>query len=209
VARKLTKAERDANVKAGLTPTGKIPTPRTRGEDKPPKFPAGDYRCSGNAFTATRKNRFCTVLRETGEKALAAADVGVHIKTAERHRHEDQLFREAWDEALRQHAAVYAKEMYRRGVEGWDEPVFGSQGKDAGVGVVGWVRKYSDRLLIEQARKHDPGYTPTQRIEQKVEHSGPGLALGNLSPESQDQLREILERELSRVPQEEAPDDPE
>lgn len=207
---KLTPEEKAANVAAGLTPTGKIPTPRTRGEDKPPKFPEGDYRCTGNAFTATRKNRFCAVLKATGEKALAAAEVGVHLKTAERHRHQDELFREAWDEALRQHAAVYAKEMYRRGVEGWDEPVFGSAGgKDAGTTIVGWVRKYSDRLLLEQARKHDPGYTPTQRIESRVEAvNSPGLDLSKLSPESQDQLREILERELQRVPQEEAPDDP-
>lgn len=198
---KLTDAEKAANVAAGLTPTGKIPVSRAKGADAAPKFPEGDYRALGTNFTPKRKNRFITVLRETGEPALAAADVRVNLRTAQDHRHKDDLFRDAWDEALRQHAGIYAKEMKRRGVEGWDEPVFGSQGKDAGTGIVGWVRKYSDRLLIEQARKHDPGYTQTQKVEQTVKTEGgaAGLNLDSLSPESRADLRRILERELARA----------
>lgn len=203
---KLTPEERAANKAAGLTPLGRIPHPRLKGENKAPKFSKDDYRAVRNHFTAVRKNKFLIVLKATGEPPLAAADVGITIKTARVHRSKDLVFRDAWDEAMRQHASVYAKEMYRRGVDGWDEPVFGSQGKDAGMGVIGWVRKYSDRLLMEQARKHDAAYTPKTRIESTVEHRGAGIDLSRLSVESQDQLREILERELTRVPQEEDPD---
>ena len=82
-------------------------------------------------------------------------------------------------------------------MEGWDEPVFGSQGPGTGVGVVGWVRKYSDRLLIEQAKKHDKRYNHTQRIEQQLTvENKPSLELEKLSPESRADLRKILEREL-------------
>jgi hypothetical protein len=39
------------------------------------------------------------------------------------------------------------KAMLKRGVIGWDEPVFGSLGSGAGTGVVGKRRMFSDRLL--------------------------------------------------------------
>lgn len=205
----LSPEEKAANVAAGLTPLGFVPKPRTRGEDKAPTTPKVDYyKTAHTPFTVARKNMFLVILKKGGEPALAAMDVGISLDTAYRHRGADPLFRDAWDEALRQHAGIYAKEMIRRGVEGWDEPVFGSLGKDSGVGIIGHVRKYSDRLLIEQARKHDPGYTPKSQIQSTVEHVGAGIDLSRLSPASQDQLREILERELANVrPPED--DDPE
>lgn len=195
---KLTPEEKAANVAAGLTPTGRVPQPRDSGTDDPPRFDVDHMpKPQRTRFTPKRKNNFLRVIRETGEVALAAADTGIAIRTAEEHRRNDPVFRDAWDEAKRQHAAIYANEMRRRGVEGWDEPVFGSQGKDTGIGIVGWVRKYSDRLLIEQARKHDPGYTPKQKVESTVTVEGQGLSLDQLSPESRADLRRILERELA------------
>ena len=207
--RKLTEEEKAANVAAGLTPTGRIPK---RSKDDPgateaPSYEPGDYRVLHTNFTDHRKNHFIRILKETGEPALAAADVGVALRTAQRHRGSDELFRDAWDEALRQHAAIYAMEMKRRGVDGWDEPVFGSQGAGAGVGIVGWVKKYSDRLLIEQARKHDPeGYTPRSKVEATTTVETKGLSLDQLSPESRADLRRIIERELEAQAEQEDPE---
>lgn len=216
--RKLTEAEKAANVAAGLTPSGMMPTKR----EKPKKpvaqkqitsasaapvgrtapnggggdFPLGDYRCRRTRFGATRKNRWLKLLAECGEESLASAEVGVSPWTVRDHIKSDPLFREARDEAFRQHASLYSKEMKRRGLEGYSEPVFGSQGPGAGTGVVGYVTRYSDRLLLEQARRFNKEYTPTSKVEQSTTLKGsPTLGLDRLTPESREDLRRILERE--------------
>lgn len=208
---KLTDAEKAANVRAGLTPTGKIPRGRgpgvpqanvpnrKNGLDKPPKFAPGDYRCLGFGFTPERKNKYLAALAKHGETVLARIEVGISKRTEERHRAEDAVFRDAMDEALRQYGATLSKEIHRRGVEGVQEPVYGNVGgQGGGTGVIGFVTRYSDRLLLTQAQRFESAYTP----KQKVEHSGAvkseGLGLEQLSPESQDDLRRILERELER-----------
>lgn len=208
---KLTQAEKAANVAAGLTPTGKIPkrgpnAPSTKnGTNTPAVYPPGDYRCMGTGFTPKRKNEYLRVLKETGERAFARASVGVSERAVTRHRSEDPVFREAEDEARRQHAAIYGLEMIRRGVTGIQKPVYGhTGGQGGGTGVVGWVTEYSDRLLMEQARRHEGEYTPKTKVE-TTNISSPALGLGDLSPESQDDLRRILERELAKAPPKDVP----
>lgn len=202
---KVSDADKAANVARGLTPTGKIPmrgknAPNMKnGKNKPDVFPEGDYRSLGAAFTAERKNRYLDKLRETGERSLARAAVCVSKGTVQRHRSEDPIFRAAEDEARVQHAAVYSQEMFRRGVTGIQKPVYGSQGPQMGVGVVGWVTEYSDRLLMEQARRFEAEYTPKTKVE-TTSISSTALGLSDLSPESQDDLRRILERELAKTP---------
>jgi len=207
---KLSDAEKAANVRAGLTPTGKIPkargpgvpqanVPNTKnGINKAPEFPQGDYRCTGFAFTATRKNKYLEALARTGERVLARMEVGISLRTEERHRSEDPLFKEGMDEALRQYGAVISKEIHRRGIEGVQEPVYGNiGGQGGGSGVVGFVTRYSDRLLLTQAQRFEPGYTPKTKVETTITKAD-GLGLEDLSPESQDDLRRILERELEK-----------
>lgn len=207
---KLTPDQIAANLAAGLTPTGKIPkgpspgvkkgqVPSRKGVNKRPDVQPGDYRHLGFHFTPQRKNAYLAALAKHGERALARVEVGISQRTEERHRAEDPLFRDAMDEALRQYGAKLSLEIHRRGVEGVQKPVYGNiGGQGGGTGVVGFVTEYSDRLLLVQAQRHQPEYTP----KQKVEHSGAvkseGLGLEQLSPESQDDLRRILERELER-----------
>lgn len=208
-------SEKATNVQNGLTPTGlirqpglrkakpgqidskhKVPVGRGRTKTNKPAFPPGDYRSQGKAFTVGRKNHYLRIVRETGEEAIARADVGVSYGTVCDHMTKDKDFQEGVSEALRQHASVYAKEMKRRGVDGYQEPVFGNQGPGAGSGIVGWVTRYSDRLLLEQARKFDPKYTPTSIVKQTTTVKGlPSLGLDKLSAESREDLRRILERE--------------
>lgn len=205
----LTKAEKDRNVALGLTPLGKIPQrvhkPRQKPVRKPvaglkqprgTSYPAGDYRCRGTLFTAARKNRYLEIIREVGEEPLARAEVGVSYHTVNDHKKKDPIFKDAIDEAFRQHASIYSKEMIRRGVVGVDEPVFGSGGKDAGTIIVGTIRRYSDKLLMEQAKRFQKEYTPRQVVESTIKAAGPpSLGLEALSPESRADLRRILERE--------------
>ena len=209
--RKLTDTEKAANRAAGLTNSGRIPKgpspgfkraniPNSKnGINTPVKFLRNDYRCLGTHFTPARKNHYLIALRRTGERALARAEVGVSIAVEKAHRSKDHQFRDAMDEALRQHACVYTQEMKRRGVDGIQEPVFGSLGggPGSGTGVVGWVTKYSDRLLMAQAMRFEAEYTPKSKVETTITKVD-GLGLEDLSPESQDDLRRILERELAR-----------
>lgn len=223
VFRKLSDSEKAVNVQNGLTPHGLIKlTPEDRrkaklvakkarrdqlnqitskqkvpvGRAQKISYPEGDYRCQGRKFTVGRKNHYLRIVRECGEEVLARADVGVSWGTVKSQLEADPAFREGLAEAYRQHGAVYAKEMKRRGVDGYQEPVFGSQGPGAGSGIVGWVTRYSDRLLLEQARKFDKAYIAKTVVEQTTTVKGsPSLGLDKLSAESREDLRRILERE--------------
>ena len=62
----------------------------------------------------------------------------------------DEEFAEAWAQALEQGTQRIEDEMLRRGVEGWDEPVF-QKGE-----LVGHVRRYSDQILAQLHRIRRP-----------------------------------------------------
>lgn len=195
--RKLTDAEKHINKLAGLTPSGQLPlTSKERDAAQRAEalgFDPSDYRCQGLEFTPHRKNHYLRTLRETGEHALARAEVGVSAATVKEHIESDSLFHDAVAEALRQHAAVYTREMYRRAVEGVDEPVFGSQGPMMGSGIVGHRRRYSDALLVKLAERFEPEFTPRQKVEQVVQARVEPLGLDKLSKEARRKLREVLE----------------
>jgi len=202
----LTDAQKARNVANGLTPTGRVRQKRLsrKGMDKLPDYPPGDYRSLGVNFTPARKNAFLDIIREKGLTSAACAEIGLSPCTVSRHRSEDPQFRDAMDEAFRQHGASLIREAHRRGVEGVSKPIYGSQGPGQGSGVVGWVQEYSDRLLLELLRKYDPDFRPaTAKVEVTTNVSAPkgdsnGLSLEDLSPESQEDLLRIIEREKSR-----------
>lgn len=56
--------------------------------------------------------------------------------------------------------AKAVEEAERRGIEGWDESVFGSLGKDCGTGEVGKVRRYDSKLLLAILAVTDDRYRP-------------------------------------------------
>lgn len=207
---KLSAAQQAANLAAGLTARGRVPkgpspgikkdqVPSRKGVDAAPKYGPGDYRHTGFAFTPARKKAYLDSLAKHGETVLARVEVGISKRTEERHRAEDPLFRDAMDEALRKYGAVVSKEIHRRGIEGVQEPVYGNiGGQGGGTGVIGWVTRYSDRLLLTQAQRFQADYTPKQKVEHTGSIKSEGLGLEDLSPESQDDLRRILERELAK-----------
>jgi len=201
---KIPDSVKQENLAKGLTPSGKVPARKSRRQQSD-TFQDKDYRRQHTQFTPERKNRYLKVLEETGERALARADIGISSTTVFEHRSKDPAFRDAEDETLRKHAAVYSTEMKRRAVEGYQEPVYGSKGAGMGMAVVGWVTRYSDRLLLELARRYEPEYTPRTKIESVSTVTQDSLGLQDLSPESRADLRRILEREAARKAESEEP----
>jgi hypothetical protein len=65
-------------------------------------------------------------------------------------RREDQAFAAAWDDALRLGVEALHDEAVRRARKGVRRPIY--QGKE----LVGYVREYSDRLLMFLLNAHDP-----------------------------------------------------
>ena len=131
-------------------------------------------------FTDERKAQFLTALERTGLKAKSAQEVGVCKYTITTHIARDRAFAQQVEHVLALHADRVAAEVYRRGVEGIDEPVY--QGgrrvlepmlNDDGtarvdpegqpVMVPATVTRYSDRLLELEAKRVDPEYRDDPR----------------------------------------------
>lgn len=83
-------------------------------------------------------------------------------------RAKDEAFAGEWDAALEEGIDLAEAEMWRRGVEGWDEPVFGRVAKDQD-GEIGVVRKHSDAMLTLALKAHRPD---KYRDRQSIEHTG-------------------------------------
>jgi hypothetical protein len=171
------------------------------GRKKGPNKRAGERgpntgRTSGRVFDAARREQFLEHLALHGLRAKAAREVGVCLQTVMRHLTDDPLFAEGYQHAFAQYREILEEEIHRRGVVGVQEPIFW-QGA-----IVGWVTRYSDRLLMEHARRHIPEYREAIKVEQTTQHGGSiavGLAdLAKLSTESRAELRRILEREGGR-----------
>lgn len=113
-------------------------------------------------FDKRRRTRFLARLRECGSITQAAREVGSCRATAYEHRERDPEFAAAWDEALAEAVDALEQEARRRAVEGWLEPVY-YQGEE-----VGYVRRYSDRMLELLLKGHMP-----ERYKDRHELSGP------------------------------------
>lgn len=93
-------------------------------------------------LTKRKKERFLQALSEIGNVSRAAKVIGVTRQALYQHRAKDPEFAEAWAEAEMIGADSIEEEVFRRGAEGWEEPVH-YKGE-----VVDTVRKYSDTLAI-------------------------------------------------------------
>lgn len=102
----------------------------------------------------------------------AAESVGVNRRTVQKLRERDAEFAVEMEDALEEANDVIDREIYRRGVEGVTEPVV-SAGKH-----VADVRKYSDALLMFQARGRRPEVYRERhdhRVDAKVETRTTGV----------------------------------
>lgn len=160
-------------------------------------------------WTDEQRAIFVATIAITGQPQKAADAAGVSITAAKDLYASDAEFANDVDSAKRRFNERLETEIYRRGVEGWEEPVFGLC--DGDTQQVGTVRKYSDRMLELIAKRHMPAYRSDAKALANPNQHHPSDALGlggpvgaagqlsldlaSLSPESRAQLRAILERE--------------
>lgn len=77
------------------------------------------------------------------------------VRTFKDERDRDEEFARQWEEAMESAKADVEHELYRRAQEGYSEPIYGGRYKEQ---VVGYVTKYSDRLLELRAKALLPAY---------------------------------------------------
>lgn len=75
-------------------------------------------------FSEGLKAAFLDNLRETANVTVAARAAGVSSGTVYKHKREDVLFAERWDEAMQEAIDMLEHEAHRRAFEGTEEPVF-------------------------------------------------------------------------------------
>lgn len=93
---------------------------------------------------------FFEKLAEAWPVSYAAAWAGYARGTVYEWRLKDAKFRESWDNAVEAGNDYMRQEIRRRGVHGWLEPVY------QGGKLVGYVRKFSDKMLELAARGRMP-----------------------------------------------------
>ena len=130
-----------------------------------------------NVVVRTRRTkwklRFVAALEKTGIVGLAAKAAGVSRQTVYSHIKKDEDFAAEFDRAIEDSADLLEAEAVRRAVAGVEEPVFGKlEGANAGTGVVGSIRRYSDTLLIFMLKGRKPDV-----FRERVDHTVKGVLL--------------------------------
>jgi hypothetical protein len=76
-------------------------------------------------LTLQQKTDFLAKLfRSMGDVSKACKAAGVSRSAIYEHRKNDEAFAQAWDDVLSSLCDAAEAELYRRGVKGWNEPVF-------------------------------------------------------------------------------------
>ena len=109
--------------------------------------------------TKARQRLFLQAFADHANVLLAARAAHINRTTVYVWLEKDEDFSFAFNQAKEDAKDVLRAEIYRRAVEGWDEPVF-SAGKLAGK-----VRKYSDTLLIFHTKALMPEYREKQQLD--------------------------------------------
>lgn len=132
-------------------------------------------------------------MEKTGNRQAAAEAAGVALVTINRYMgngdRADPEFRARMEEAKARYIRTLEAEAHRRAVDGWDEDRLGPGG------VMYSVRKFSDTLLLHLLKKKAPEEHGDRVVVDQTTHVTGELGLANLSRESREQLRQILERE--------------
>jgi len=125
-------------------------------------------------------------------KACAAA--GVSLAQFNRLREVHPEIKALVEEAKLYYQDLISHTVHNRAIEGWDEPVF-YQGR-----MIGTQRKFSDRLLELQAKRHCPEYRDKSEIDVKVAHGVLIIREPEMSQEewlAQEMKRNAIEGELA------------
>jgi hypothetical protein len=121
------------------------------------KFEIGKIRVTTAAIT-----KILNEIALTGVMYKACIATGVSPLQFLRLRKENNALELLASEAKEIYREHISQVVHHRAIEGWEEPVF-YQGRE-----VGTVRKYSDRLLEMQARRHIPEYRESTQMDVNV-----------------------------------------
>lgn len=121
---------------------------------------------TGARFTPKKRQRFLEHLKSTANVTLSARLAGVSRRTAYNHRAADPEFLSAWNAAVDEAIELLEAEARRRAVDGTDRPVY------QGGKLVGYVREYSDTLLMFLLKGHRPEQY-RERHHVKMDNDGP------------------------------------
>lgn len=139
----------------------------------------------------TWKATFLKALEATGSVAAAARKAKVDRRTAYDHRHADEAFASAWDDALANCGDAAEEELYRRGVRGTRKPVYQSGMR------VGYIQEYSDTALIAWLNANrSEKYRRNVKVEGEVQHRHHLLIMDKLKedPQARQLARSLAER---------------
>lgn len=151
-------------------------------------------------FDDDQKEIYLVELRKTGRKCAAAIAAGVSGNCVAEHRKNDPDFAEASAEAVDDYRKSIAAEVHRRGALGWETPVYqkgervlepmlnedgspmlNEDGQPRFVKAV--ERRFSDSLLILEAKRADPSYREKQTLDLNATGGGVLLAPAGITPE--------------------------
>ena len=155
---------------------------------KPP-YHRAMYSKNPYKFTPEARAAAVRAMALTGNRSASADAAGVCLSTIEAYLANDEEFKDQMVHAKSQYVAMLEAEATRRAVEGWDEDRMGAGG------ILYTVKKFSDPLLLHMLKKKAPEeHGDSMKIDQTTKVEG-SLGLHQLSRESREQLRQILERE--------------
>ena len=109
--------------------------------------------------------RYLEMLEKCGGHHKAAQAAGLPYRAVALFAKDCPDFKLLVDEALERYRENIELEIHRRGVEGWDVPVFGGREKDR---VVGSIRQFDGKLLELHAKRHIPEYREKFEGELKI-----------------------------------------
>jgi hypothetical protein len=154
-------------------------------------------------FGDKEKRKYLIKLATTGRKALAAAHAGTTAATVCRHRNEDKVFAAACEEASAYFHDILLGEMFRRGVEGYEQEVLGGRNKDQ----IFRIKTYSDKMMDTLGRIHikelqknsDSAVTvaPTTIINNQFD-------MENMPPQDLAMMKHLLQNQQKRIEEAEA-----
>ena len=139
--------------------------------DRPPTTPLVEIDARStpkkDLSTKDKQRLFLDAYAEQANVMVAAKMAGIHRTTVYVWLETDEDFSFAYNQAKEDAKDTLRAEIYRRGKEGWDEPVY-QMGYLAGK-----VRKYSDTLLIFHAKMLMAEYRDKQQLEVTGKDGGP------------------------------------
>lgn len=167
------------------TPRKKGPNKRA-GEKGPNINPRREPGFFGRSITARKE--FLRVYGMTGSISQAAGYIGVTKECVYGYRNKHPAFAMLMEKVRRRFRQELEQAAHKRGVKGWLEPVYGKEAR------IGYVRRFSDRMLELLLKKNIPAFTDKVEVESTSVNAAVSLDdLRKLSPEGREKLRAVLE----------------